>query len=160
CGRAGGCARYRNRARALGAPRAAAHRAYPAVDAYLRHHHVPAEAVEKSIDPGRATAVGGGAVSAHREPRADRVPARSGSGAMTVQLRIAGYQDEPSVHTRAMRVLIAALERRAGDAVRVEFEPNIAARGRKVADLLGLVESGELDLCYFSSSYLSERVPA
>jgi TRAP-type C4-dicarboxylate transport system substrate-binding protein len=29
-----------------------------------------------------------------------------------------------------------------------------------VADLLDLVETGELDLCYFSSSYLSKRVPA
>ncbi len=78
---------------------------------------------------------------------------------MTVRIRIAGYQDEPSVHTRAVRVMLAALER-STSAIAAEFERNIADRGRKVADLLGLVASGELDLCYFSSSYLTERVPA
>lgn len=77
---------------------------------------------------------------------------------MTVRLRIAGYQDEASVHTRAVRVMMRALEPHGG-MLAVEFEPNIAARGRKAADLLSLVASGDLDLCYFSSSYLSERVP-
>jgi TRAP-type C4-dicarboxylate transport system substrate-binding protein len=75
-------------------------------------------------------------------------------------LRIAGYQDARSVHTRAMRVLEAAMKQALGGEVTVEFEENIAARGRKVADLLELVEAGELDLCYFSSSYLTARVPA
>ncbi len=74
-------------------------------------------------------------------------------------LRIAGYQGERSVHTRAMRAMIGALE--ADDTrIRVDFEPDIASRGRKVSELLGLVEGGEIDLCYFSSSYLSARVPA
>ena len=79
---------------------------------------------------------------------------------MATTLRIAGYQDARSVHTRAMRVLEASLHETLGPAVAVEFEENIAARGRKVADLLELVESGALDLCYFSSSYLTVRVPA
>ena len=77
-----------------------------------------------------------------------------------MKLRMAGYQDARSVHTRAMRVLEASLKQSLGDGIAVEFEENIAARGRKVADLLDLVESGELDLCYFSSSYLTARVPA
>jgi C4-dicarboxylate-binding protein DctP len=77
-----------------------------------------------------------------------------------MKLRIAGYQDARSVHTRAMRVLEASLKKKLGDGIAIEFEENIAARGRKVADLLDLVESGELDLCYFSSSYLTARVPA
>jgi C4-dicarboxylate-binding protein DctP len=77
-----------------------------------------------------------------------------------MKLRIAGYQDARSVHTRAMRVLKASLKKTLGDGIAIEFEENIAARGRKVADLLDLVESGELDLCYFSSSYLTARVPA
>jgi len=80
--------------------------------------------------------------------------------AMPTTLRIAGYQDARSVHTRAVRVLESALKQSLGGAVEIEFEPNIAARGRKVADLLDLVEAGELDLCYFSSSYLTARVPA
>ncbi len=77
-----------------------------------------------------------------------------------MKLRMAGYQDARSVHTRAMRVLEASLKQSLGDGIAVEFEENIAARGRKVADLLDLVESGALDLCYFSSSYVTARVPA
>ncbi len=79
---------------------------------------------------------------------------------MPVTLRIAGYQDDRSVHTRAMRVLEASLKRSLGGAIAIEFQENIASTGRKVADLLDLVESGELDLCYFSSSYLTARVTA
>jgi TRAP-type transport system periplasmic protein len=79
---------------------------------------------------------------------------------MTVHIRIAGYQDEQSVHTRAMRVMVRAALRQAAGFCRIDFEANIAARGRKVADLLDLVRSGDVDLCYFSSSYLTGRVPA
>jgi C4-dicarboxylate-binding protein DctP len=79
---------------------------------------------------------------------------------MTACIRIAGYQDEQSVHTRAMRVMTRALLGNAAGRVSVEFEKNVAERGRKVADLLDLVRAGDLDLCYFSSSYLARRVPA
>ena len=79
---------------------------------------------------------------------------------MFTTLRMAGYQDDRSVHTHAMRVLEATLKESLGAAIETEFEPNIAASGRKVADLLALVEAGDLDLCYFSSSYLTARVPA
>ncbi len=74
--------------------------------------------------------------------------------------RIAGYQDSRSVHTRAIRVLEASLKDTLGRGIALEFQENIAATGRKVTDLLDLVEQGELDLCYFSSSYLTARVPA
>ena len=79
---------------------------------------------------------------------------------MTARLRIGGYQGEQSVHTRAVRLLMETLRGRLGDRVTIAFEPDISARGRKVADLLALVEHGDLDLCYFSSSYLAERVGA
>jgi hypothetical protein len=49
---------------------------------------------------------------------------------------------------------------RAGPLVEVELTPNITEQGRKASDLLTLVEGGELDLCYFSSSYLAGRVPS
>ena len=75
---------------------------------------------------------------------------------MPPTLRIAGYQDARSVHSRAVRVLEAALKPGAA----VDFLENIATTGRKVIDLLDMVEAGELDLCYFSSSYLTARVPA
>jgi TRAP-type C4-dicarboxylate transport system substrate-binding protein len=79
---------------------------------------------------------------------------------MAVRVRIAGYQDEQSVHTRAVRLMMRALQEKASGLVSVDFESNIAERGRKVADLLDLVKSGDLDICYFSSSYLTKRVPA
>ena len=79
---------------------------------------------------------------------------------MTVQIRLGGYQDEKSVHTRAVQVMMRELEESAAGLVSVEFEMNIADRGRKAADLLDLVKAGDLDLCYFSSSYLTARVPA
>ena len=79
---------------------------------------------------------------------------------MAVRVRIAGYQDETSVHTRAVRVMMKALLEATEGRINVEFEPNIVRRGGKAADLLDLVRSGDLDLCYFSSSYLADRVPA
>jgi tripartite ATP-independent transporter DctP family solute receptor len=74
-------------------------------------------------------------------------------------LRCGGYQGEDSVHTRALRVLAAEIGG-AGSSVEVELTPNITAQGRKASDLLTLVESGDLDICYFSSSYLAGRVPS
>ena len=78
---------------------------------------------------------------------------------MTTTIRMGGYQPERSVHTRGARVLVAGLEQRLGATARVEFNPNIAASGRPVSDLLSLTEAGDLDLCYFASSYLAGRVP-
>jgi TRAP-type C4-dicarboxylate transport system substrate-binding protein len=79
---------------------------------------------------------------------------------MPVRVSIAGYQNEQSVHTRAVRILIQSLCEKAVGRVTVDFESNIAERGHKIADLLDLVKSGDLDICYFSSSYLTKRVPA
>jgi TRAP-type C4-dicarboxylate transport system substrate-binding protein len=75
-----------------------------------------------------------------------------------VTLRCGGYQGEASVHTRGLRALAGALAQTPD--VAVELTPNVTAQGRKAADLLDLVESGALDLCYFASSYLGDRVPA
>ncbi len=74
-------------------------------------------------------------------------------------IRFGGYQGPASVHTRAVEVFGAALRDRLGDELRFEFERSIVEQGRKAADLLPLVESGELTMCYFSSSYLGARVP-
>lgn len=78
---------------------------------------------------------------------------------MKTTIKFAGYQGEHSVHTRAAHIFCQTLRRKAGDAVRVHFEPNIVQHGSKAADLLSKTESGELDGCYFSSSYLADRVP-
>lgn len=78
---------------------------------------------------------------------------------MATKIRFGGYQGDNSVHTRGARVFCDALARIAGESVEVEFQQNIVESGNKASDLLSMTESGELDGCYFSSSYLAARVP-
>ena len=77
-----------------------------------------------------------------------------------IDLRLGGYQTEASVHTRALRALVAELKRRLGDAISIDLIPNVADRGRKSADVITMVASGELDICYIQSSYIdATRAP-
>ncbi len=76
-----------------------------------------------------------------------------------MKLKLAGYQGDRSVHTRAGRVFCDIIKREAGNSADISFEENIVESGAKAADLLQRTESGELDGCYFSSSYLADRVP-
>jgi len=76
-----------------------------------------------------------------------------------IDLRFGGYQGPASVHSRALKVLKDEIEARLGDRVRIAIDGNIVAGGRKAADLLTLVDSGALSMCYFSTSYLAERIP-
>lgn len=78
---------------------------------------------------------------------------------MATRIRFGGYQGDNSVHTRGARVFCDALERIADGAVQVDFAQNIVQGGHKASDLLSMTESGELEGCYFSSSYLAARVP-
>ncbi len=78
---------------------------------------------------------------------------------MTLELKFGGYQGDRSVHTRGGRVLAEAVAEETGGAVSLAFDENIVARGHKAADLLSMTEGGELDGCYFSSSYLAKRIP-
>lgn len=81
-----------------------------------------------------------------------------GSGdqaAVIAKLRFGGYQPERSVHTRAARVLGTAL----GGTFSFELTAEITKTGRAAADLISMTESGELEMCYFASSYLAGRVP-
>jgi C4-dicarboxylate-binding protein DctP len=77
-----------------------------------------------------------------------------------MNLSIGGYQGEASVHTRAMRDFISDLKNRSSFDIDVTFHPNITDQGRAAADLLSMVASGDLDLCYFSSSYLASEIAA
>ncbi len=77
-----------------------------------------------------------------------------------IALHFAGYQPARSVHTRALHALRDSVARRAGDALEITLTDSIVTSGHKAADLLNMVASGELDGCYFASSYLSARVPA
>ncbi len=74
-------------------------------------------------------------------------------------MRFGGYQGPASVHSRALAVLKDEIAGRLGDTVRIAVDGNIVDAGRKAADLLTMVDSGALTLCYFSTSYLGARVP-
>jgi C4-dicarboxylate-binding protein DctP len=74
------------------------------------------------------------------------------------ELRCGGYQPPRSIHNVALRELGLALGERFGDACAFSLTGNITADGHKASDLLDMVEGDELDLCYFSSSYLAARV--
>jgi TRAP-type C4-dicarboxylate transport system substrate-binding protein len=77
-----------------------------------------------------------------------------------IHLRLAGYQPSRSVHTRALHRLAAALRERCSARIDIALTDNITATGRRADDLLAMTEGDELDLCYFSSSYLAVRVPS
>jgi len=72
-------------------------------------------------------------------------------------LRAGGYQGGASVHTQALRMLVDGL--RAYGGFSPELTENVTALGRNATDLFPMTEAGELELCYFASSYLASRVP-
>jgi len=77
-----------------------------------------------------------------------------------VKIVLGGYQPPDCVHNRAAEILGNELTSRLGDAVAYEMDGNMtASTGIKAMDLLELVESGKLTMCYFSGSYLADRVP-
>ena len=77
-----------------------------------------------------------------------------------LRIRLAGYQPPRSVHTRALHRLGDDLQRSLGARIELELTDNITAIGRRADDLLTMTEGDELDICYFSSSYLAARVPS
>jgi len=78
---------------------------------------------------------------------------------MTETIRIGGYAPADSTHSLALARLRDRLIARLGDQVSVEILWNILDEGRPAPDLLEMVEAGELTFCYFSTSYLGQRVP-
>ena len=77
-----------------------------------------------------------------------------------IRIRVGGYQPPTSVHNRAAEVLGQVLTSRLGERIAFHLDGNIIASGHQATDLLRLVETGEVTMCYFSASYLAERVPA
>jgi len=75
---------------------------------------------------------------------------------VVIPLRAAGYQGETSVHTRALRHLAQSIH---GKGFSPDITADLTATGRPATDLLSMTEAGELELCYFASSYLADRVP-
>jgi TRAP-type C4-dicarboxylate transport system substrate-binding protein len=76
------------------------------------------------------------------------------------KLWIGGYGPEQNAHGRGLATFRDIVEMETDGEVRVEITWNIMEEDRPNTDLLDLVESGEMFLCYFSSSYLGDRVPA
>jgi len=74
-------------------------------------------------------------------------------------IKFSGYQGPRSIHNRAVQVFGDSLANSLGDRVGFEHVLNVTEAGRKAADLLTMVASGETTLCYFSSSYLADKVP-
>ena len=75
-------------------------------------------------------------------------------------LRLAGYQPDASVHTRALRQFAATLRMRCGLGSTVEVVPDVTRQGARAAELPALVDDGSFDMCYLASSYLAARVEA
>ena len=77
-----------------------------------------------------------------------------------IAVRMGGYQAETSILTRALRRLAASLAAVPGADWQVEVIRDVTERGARAADLLAMVERGELEICYFAASYLAGRIPA
>ena len=76
-----------------------------------------------------------------------------------MQVRLAGYAPAASTHGRALDRIAAGLLDGLGDAVTVVVDHNILDSGRPASALLDDVEAGRTTLCFFSTSYLADRVP-
>lgn len=74
-------------------------------------------------------------------------------------IRMGGYQGPASVHNRAAYVLGEKLSELTDGAVALLLTEDVTKHDRNSLDLFDMVEGNELDLCYFSSSYLVHRVP-
>lgn len=75
------------------------------------------------------------------------------------RLWIGGYGPEHSAHGTGLATFAEIVTADTGGDVEVEITWNIMDEGRPNTDLFELVEQGEMFLCYFSSSYLGDRVP-
>ncbi len=73
-------------------------------------------------------------------------------------LWIGGYGPEKSAHGAGLRAIRDGIEAATGGEIHVDITWNIMDEGRPNTDLFDLVESGDMFLCYFSSSYLGDRV--
>ena len=73
-----------------------------------------------------------------------------------ISMRFGGYQAPISVHSRASVILKQEIEARLGDAVDIEIDGNIVARGHKASELLTRVEGGELTTAILDSGAIYE----
>lgn len=79
--------------------------------------------------------------------------------ATPIPMKLGGYQPPASIHNEAARQFGARLAETVGDQVTFELIPSVLDLGRPSGDLPGMVESGELSLCYMSTVRFSPVVP-
>ncbi|HEY5685110.1 MAG TPA: TRAP transporter substrate-binding protein [Acidimicrobiia bacterium] len=73
-------------------------------------------------------------------------------------LRVGGYAPRESSHSSVLGVLAREIETRTEGRLGVSILWNILDEGLPATALLDMVEKGELAMCYFSTSYLGDRV--
>ncbi len=73
---------------------------------------------------------------------------------------VGGYAPRDTAHGAGLEAFRAAVVDGTDGAVDMPVTWNILDQGRPVTDLIDMVDSGELFMCYFSTSYQGERVPA
>jgi TRAP-type C4-dicarboxylate transport system substrate-binding protein len=76
-----------------------------------------------------------------------------------LHVRLGGYAPADSTHGQALDTIATGLRADLGDGVAIEIDYNIMDSGRPAQALFDEVESGRMTLCFFSSSYLADRVP-
>lgn len=76
-----------------------------------------------------------------------------------LEVRLGGYAPSDSTHGQALDRIATELRAGLGERVAVTIDHNILDSGRAIQELVGDVEAGRTTLCYFSCSYLVERVP-
>ena len=74
-------------------------------------------------------------------------------------LRVGGYAPEDSSHSSGLARFSETLAEATDGRIAVDIMWSVLDQGRPATDLLTMVESGELAMCYFSTSYLGSRVP-
>ena len=75
-------------------------------------------------------------------------------------LPVGGYAPRDTAHGAGLEAFRSAVVDGADGAVEIPVTWNILDQGRPVTDLFELVESGEMFMCYFSTSYQGARVLA
>ncbi len=70
----------------------------------------------------------------------------------------AGYHPEKSVQAQSIHFLRKELRALYGADIDFKFVSDVGDLGYNAIDLLNLVEEGQIDCCYFFSSYLTEKV--
>ncbi len=76
-----------------------------------------------------------------------------------MRLKIGGYQGEGSVHTAGIRAFLDALDAEA-QGFDLDLSINVTAEGIAAGSLFSGTETGDFDVCYMASGYLSGRVPS